>query len=309
MKPSRTPHIEIILPVANDVKNVLPLLNELDAITLKMREQATFSLLFIEDASHDGSRQLLRRLFKERTDARIIELVHPFGRDAAVTCGLEYFEGDAAMVMGNLKDSPAVIPEMFVAWQQGAKTVIAEAEKPEAKGMASRFLKKVTDTLHPLDLGIFCLLDRNVVLRLKRVRERSRNFRELVIFSSAEISRVKIDRPPVQRALKEKLRGLWALPSQFPAQRVSRFSIACSLVALTLGFVFLGVRIFANTETAPWTTVVTLTCFGFGLQLLCLGLLGGYIAHTLEEVKHRPLYLIDRIYSKKTQDKPAQQVA
>ena len=127
MKTQNTPHIEVILPVYNEVRNLLPLLKALDRVASALKDEARMTYLFVNDGSRDGSWELLYRLHKERDDVRVVDLIHNFGHSAALSAGVDHFHADIAVVMdADMQDAPDAILEMLAAWKKGAKTIVAE---------------------------------------------------------------------------------------------------------------------------------------------------------------------------------------
>lgn len=306
------PHIEIILPVYNEVNNIQPLLTALDRVVSSLRDRSRITYLFVNDGSDDGSRQLLHRIFKDREDVRVVDLVHNFGHSAALACGIDHFSGDAALVMdADLQDSPAVLIEMFQAWEKGAKTIVARR-----KGRSERFriffrlfyfvLHKLSPTLPPIDFGTHCLLDRTVVERMRQLKERTRYFPGLVSYSSSKIYAVSADRS--KRLHGQSRVGMFGLLqlaitafvgfSNTPVRLVSLLGILCSAAALTGGSGIILIKLLTTRAIPGWASMMTAMFFGSGIQLLCLGIIGEYVARIHEEVKNRPLYLTDRIQDK-----------
>ncbi len=325
MKTTPKPHIEIVLPVFNEVQNIQPLVKQLDAVAVQLKTFATLSYLFINDGSQDGSAELLYRMYRERDDIRVVHLVHNFGHASALTAGLDHFEGDIAVFMdADLQDAPTALMDMFLQWQKGKKTVVAERgeRKEKNKVLFKLFyflLHQSARTLPPINFGTHCLLDKSVIARMRQLKERNRYFPGLVSFSSGEITPIEIDRGARQHGKSRVgLAGLINLAltalvsfSSAPVKMVSFLGIMASGGSLMAGVVFVGIRIFTTRAIPGWASMMTAMAFGFGLQLLCLGIIGEYIARIYDEVKQRPLYLVDKILTKRAtgQKKPASEVA
>lgn len=107
-KAPTNPHIEVILPIYNEVQNIQPLIKELDKVQLQLKGNARLTYLFVNDGSKDGSAQLLQRLRRDRSDIRVVDLVHNFGHGPALAAGIDHFAGDIAVIMdADLQDPPA----------------------------------------------------------------------------------------------------------------------------------------------------------------------------------------------------------
>ena len=169
----KLPHIEIILPIFNEVKNIPILIERLDKVQTELKSEASMSYLFVNDGSQDGSFELLNQFHSRRSDIRVIHLLHNFGHGPALACGVEHFRGDLALFMdADLQDPPEAIPEMFHAWKNGAKTVVAERTTRSEKNklLFNTFyylLHKIAPTLPPVNFGTHCLLDGSVIARIK----------------------------------------------------------------------------------------------------------------------------------------------
>lgn len=306
------PKIEVILPVYNEVQNLVPLLRELDKSKAMLSSQADVGFLFVNDGSTDGSTEILHKLFKERSDVRVVDLIHNFGHSAALSCGIEYFQGDIAVVMdADLQDAPESMLQMFEAWKKGSKTVVAErGERKERNKWAFQlfyyFLNKLTKNDPPIQFGTHCLLDRSVVSRLKGIKEKNRYFPGLVAYSSQKIAPIRIDRNE-RKYGKSRVGyiGLLNLAmtaflsfSSTPVKFVSLVGILCSVGAIVSSFAIIFLKFFTERAIPGWASMMTAIAFGSGIQLMCLGIIGEYIARIYDEVKDRPLFLVDKILSK-----------
>ncbi len=309
---TKKPHIEIILPIYNELQNIPVLLSQLDSAITKLKDEASVSYLFVNDGSKDGSKELLNKLYTERTDVRVIHLIHNFGHPAALTCALEHFDGDLALIMdADLQDSPDAISSMFEAWKNGATTVVAERGKREEahsflfKGF-HYLLKKTARDLPPISFGTHSLMDKSVVSRMRKLRERNRYFPGLIGFSSSTITPIRIDRHKRQhgssrvgtlRLINLAITAFLSF-SNVPIRLVSVFGVMLSGGAVCLGLSVVYEKLFTDKAIPGWASTLSLIAFSTGAQLLCLGLIGEYIARIYEEVKDRPIYLVDEILEK-----------
>ena len=303
------PHIEVILPIFNELNNIPILVERLDRVKTEMSHEASMSYLFINDGSQDGSTELLNQLHGARSDIRVIHLLHNFGHGPALACGVQYFRGDMAIFMdSDLQDPPEAIPEMYRAWKQGAKTVVAERKSREEKNktLFNTFyflLHKIAPSLPPINFGTHCLLDSTVIQRLKGLKEKNRYFPGLVGFASPKIESVSIHRNDRNHGKSRVgLKGLINLAitaflsfSSTPVRIVSVMGLMASVVAILSGSVIVGIKLFTSLAIPGWASTMSTLAFGSGIQLLCLGIIGEYIARIYDEVKERPLYLVDDV--------------
>lgn len=306
---NKKPHIEAVIPVFNEV-NCLPLLiDQLDQAKSSISSEATFSYLFINDGSTDGTTELLRNLNIQRPDIRVVELLHNFGHSAALACGLDHFKGDAALFMdADLQDPPSALASLFYEWKKGTKTVVVErGKRSEKNGFLFKtfylLLRKASKSLPPINFGTHSLLDKTVVERMRIHKERNRYFPGLVALCSGQIAAINL--PRGERAYGKSRVGFWGLAhlaltaflsfSSAPIRLVSLLGFICSLGALVGASIIVAVKLLTEWAIPGWASTMSLLFFASGIQLLCLGILGEYVARIYDEVKERPLYWVGNI--------------
>jgi dolichol-phosphate mannosyltransferase len=215
MKPPQSPHIEVVLPVYNEVRNILPLLKELDKVAAALKGEARLSYLFVNDGSRDGTWELLYRLNRERGDVRVVDLIHNFGHNSALAAGVDHVDADIAVFMdADLQDPPDAIIEMLARWKKGARTVVAErGERQEKNKWAFKafyfVFHRLAKRMPPIDFGTHSMLDRSVVERMRLLKEKNRYFPGLVSYASGEIVAIPVDR--MARAHGKSRVGPWGL--------------------------------------------------------------------------------------------------
>lgn len=310
---NRLPHIEAVIPVYNEAESLPILISELDKNRIALAGQATLSYLFINDGSTDGTTELLRTLHRQRGDVRVVELLHNFGHAAALACGLDYFEGDLALFMdADLQDPPEALPMLFSEWKKGAQTVVVErSSRPERNRFFFKLfyflLRKTSRNVPPVNFGTHSLLDKQVVKRMKVHKERNRYFPGLIAFSSSSIKSIPWSRG--ERLHGNSRVGFWGLShlaltaflsfSSAPIRLVSLVGIICSVGALLGASIIVSVKLFTNWAIPGWASTMSLLFFASGIQLLCLGILGEYVARIYDEVKGRPLYWVQEEWNYK----------
>jgi dolichol-phosphate mannosyltransferase len=307
------PRIEVVLPIFNEEQNIPILLRELDVVTEKLSGRAKLQYLFINDASTDGSTRLLRQVHARRNDVRVVELLRNFGHGGAVHCGIEHFDGDIAVFMdADLQDSPGIIVDMFEAWEKGEHTVVADrvARKERIRVFIKVFyflLNRIAKLPNRINFGTFCLLDRSVVERMRQLKERNPYFPGLVILSSARLFPISTSRNArihgnSRMGLRRQIRlALIALVSysSTPVHIVSGIGMLSSLGAMAAGVVIICEKLFTDKAIPGWASILTAVFFASGVQLMCLGIIGEYIARVYDEVKGRPMYFIGQIFERK----------
>lgn len=301
-------HIEAVIPVYNEADSIPILLAELDKAREDLGAEATLSYLFINDGSTDGTSDLLQKLHQERSDFRVIQLIHNFGHGAALACGLDFFKGDLALFMdGDLQDPPSALSLLFNEWKKGFDTVVvARSQRSERLSWAFKLfyhlLQSNSKGLPPISFGTHSLIHRSVIERMRTQKERHRYFPGLVAFCSAKIASISL---PRQKRIFGSSRvgflglghlGLTALMSysSAPIRLVAMIGATCSIGSVIGGLFIVAIKLFTNRAIPGWASTLSLIFFASGLQLFCLAILGEYVARIYDEVKQRPLYWVDK---------------
>jgi len=271
-----------------------------------------YEIIFVNDNSPDNAREVLAALAAR--DPRVVIINHSrnFGSQNAFTSGMNIATGDAVILLdGDLQDPPELIEAFYQKWHEGYDVVYGERVQREA----TRFLQIAYKAFYrvfraasyvpmPLDAGDFSLIDRRVVDALNRLPENNRFIRGLrawVGFRQIGVSYVRPERM-FGRTTNSLLKNLgWARTailsfSYAPLDLITW--LALSTVGVSFAAIFLQVlaRIFLP-ELAPrgFTMLFCIVLFLGGIQLLCLSIIGSYLAHIYDEVKRRPPYIVESI--------------
>lgn len=304
--------ISFVFPIFNE-EDSIPELYERVTATIATRDDFDAELIFVNDGSRDKS--LAALLERQATDdrMRVIDFSRNFGHQIAVTAGLDFARGDAAIIMdSDLQDPPAVALELIDAWRDGYDVVYAQRRgrkdgwfKRLTAAVFYRVLRLLADIDIPRDTGDFRLIDRKVIDALGAMREHHRFLRGMVSFVGFRQTAVLFDRDerfagttgyPFRKMVQFASDGIMGF-STVPLKLISRVGYAVSFVAF-IGIVYaLVVRLFLpETVIEGWTfTIISVLAIG-GVQMVMTGLLGGYIARIFSEVQGRPLYLVAGAY-------------
>jgi glycosyltransferase involved in cell wall biosynthesis len=301
--------LAIVVPVYNE-ESVLPEFHRRLAAVLDGLP-ADAEIVYVNDGSRDGSMQLLAGLHRDDGRVAVIDLSRNFGKEVAMSAGLDHAGADAVVVIdADLQDPPELIPRMVDAWQQGSDVVLMQ----RASRAAESWLKRATARAFyraigsigtidiPPDVGDFRLLSRRTVEALCRFPERSRFMKGLFAWIGYPTRVIAYDRDA--RYAGETKWNYWRLWN-FALEGITSFSVVPLKVASYLGFIvaagaFLrGVYVIGKTllygdPVAGYPSLVVLVLFLGGLQLMALGIIGEYLARMFIEVKQRPLYLVQR---------------
>ncbi len=280
----------------------------------KMFEEigADYEIIFVNDGSPDNAREVLSELAERDRKVVVVNHTRAFGSQSAFTSGMRIATGDAVVLLdGDLQDPPEVIPQFVEQWQAGFDIVYGERVKREATAFMSRAYKlfyrvfrRLSYLNIPLDAGDFGLLDRRVVDALNSLPESHRFIRGLRAWVGYRQVGVPYVRPERMfgRTTNSLVKNVgWARRAIVSFSYVPLDLIAwLALLSVGVSFVALIAQLvlhFADPGLAPkgFTTLIVGMLFIGGIQLLCLAIIGSYVAHIYEESKHRPPYLVESI--------------
>lgn len=299
---------------------VVPLFNEEDALPLLQRRlmvalaevegEGGVEIVYVDDGSSDRSPALLKQLQVSCPVVSVVRFSRNFGKEQAITAGLQLARGEAVIVMdADLQHPPEMIPAMVAQWRAGADVVNmrrrSRADESWLKRSAAhgfyRAINRLSDIPIPENVGDFRLLSRRAVEALNQLPERNRFMKGL--FAWIGYKQVTLDYDCAERVAghsKWQFRQLW----QFAVEGITAFSVAPLKVATKLGlasallsfacgvYFFLRALFYGDPVPGFPTLIVVVLMLG-GLQLLAIGVLGEYIGRLSLESKRRPLFLIE----------------
>jgi polyisoprenyl-phosphate glycosyltransferase len=269
-------------------------------------------IIFVNDASPDNAAQVLKDLAAADPTVVVINHSRNFGSQSAFTSGMRISTGDAVVLMdGDLQDPPELIEKFYERWQEGYDVVYGQRVSRDAP-QYMRFLYKAFYRLFraasyvrvPVDAGDFSLLDRRVVAALNSLPENNRFLRGLrawVGFKQIGVPYVRPERM-FGRTTNSFLRNVqWARQailsfSYVPLDLITWFGLLTVALAFLSIVYQVAVRLLVPGSTPNgFTTLIILILFLGGVQLLCLSIIGSYLAHIYDEVKRRPPYIVESI--------------
>jgi glycosyltransferase involved in cell wall biosynthesis len=302
----------IVAPCYNEEGN----LSELHRRMAEVMDQTgePWELVLINDGSDDRTAELIHAL--HRSDPRIhyLDFARNFGHQIAVTAGVDYAQGEAVIIIdADLQDPPELILQMIEKWKEGYQVVYAV--RGERKGeswfklftakLFYRIIYRITEVDIPLDTGDFRLMDRKVVDALKQMQERHRFIRGMT-------SWVGFKQTGVTYTREERFSGETKYPFRrmlkFALDAVTSFSFFPLQMAMYLGFTIAGLsglgalvviiaRLFGDPNNQPFfgqATTLVMVLFLGGVQLISLGIIGEYLGRIYDEVKGRPMYIVNQ---------------
>jgi polyisoprenyl-phosphate glycosyltransferase len=301
--------LSVVVPVYNEDAVLPEFHRRLGAVLDTLSPHV--EIIYVNDGSRDASAALLAKLNAEDPRVCVIELSRNFGKEIAMTAGLDHADGDAVIVIdSDLQDPPELIADMVRVWQDGTDVVLMRRasrahESWFKKATASAFYRvigRLSDIDIPDNVGDFRLLSRRAVVAFRKLPERSRFMKGLFAWIGYPSRELLYDRDG--RFAGETKWNYWQLWN-FALEGITSFSAAPLKIASYVGFVTAlvafsyGVFVIAKTllygdAVRGYPSLVVLVLFLGGLQLMALGIIGEYIARMFVEVKRRPLYLIER---------------
>ena len=280
-----------------------------DRVRTALEPLGPFELVIVDDGSTDGTRDLLDRLASSDPRVAVVHLSRSFGHQAALTAGLEHARGNAvAMLDGDLQDPPELIADMVESWRDGADVVYGvRSERAGETRMklatASWFYRlfaRVGQVKLEQNSGDFRLLDRRALDALLCMRERNRFLRGMTVWIGFTQTAIAYERDP-RYAGETKFTP--RKMTRFAFDAITSFSWLPLQAATALGFffsalAFIGLPLvvvarFAGIYVPGVSSVLFVVLLLGGIQLITVGLIGEYVGRIYDEVKGRPLYLVE----------------
>ena len=278
--------------------------------------EVEFELICIDDGSNDETLSALINVSEKDSRFHIIELSRNFGKEAALTAGIDAATGDALIpIDADLQDPPEIIPALIKEWLKGAEVVLARRVDRSSDSLLKRKTAEIFYRVHnrissikiPENVGDFRLMDRIVVDTLKQLPEQHRFMKGLfgwVGFRTVTVDYVR----PTRIAGRTKFSGLklWNFAiegitsfSTVPLKFWTYIGVFGALVTLLYAFFTIIKTLIYGIDIPGYASLLVAVLFFGSLQLICLGVLGEYIGRIYMETKNRPLYVIRKHYGVK----------
>jgi glycosyltransferase involved in cell wall biosynthesis len=266
-------------------------------------------VLYVDDGSTDDTWAVLQDLAAADPSVRLLRLARNFGKEIALTAGLDAVDTDAAMVLdADGQDPPELIPAFVDKWRQGYDVVDGTRTARAGEGWFKRataaafyrVLNRLSDTAIPHDTGDFRLLSRRVLEALRQLRERQRFMKGLFAWVGFRQVALPYEREPrLAGRTKFNFWRLWNLAlegitgfSTVPLRVATYLGLGTALVAFLYGMWVIAKTLLWGDPVQGWPTMMAVILFLGGVQLIALGILGEYIGRLYLEAKQRPLYLV-----------------
>lgn len=316
--PSGRPLISVIVPVFNEEKNVENCYRSIKSVFDSVADQYRLEILFSDNHSTDRTFEILAELAAADPDLRVIRLARNFGFQRSLLTAYRNAAGDAAIQIDcDLQDPPELMIEFLRLWRKGHDVVAGIRRKREeprflqwARKSFYRILRRISDDQMIDDAGDFRLVDKSVIDRLKQVRDARPFTRGLVSALSARQTGIPYDRKArLFGASKFPLRRLWGFAmdgiinhSLVPLRLATLVGLAAFLSAfLMIGWYLLSFLVAGNEWPEGFATLTILLLGSIGLNAILIGIMGEYVGRIYEEVRIRPLTIIETTINLNTQ--------
>jgi len=306
--------LSIAIPVYNEETVLLELYRRLTNV-LDQVEGGPHEMVFVDDGSSDSTREILEGLAIADTRVKAVLLSRNFGHQSALSAALDYVTGDAVVLMdGDLQDAPETILRFLEQYRHGFDVVYAIREKRKESWWLKacyagfyRVIHHLSELRLPEGAGDFALLSRRVVDRITTMPERHRYLRGLRHWVGYRQIGIAVERDPRHSGIsKYSFSKLFQLAfdgifsfSVKPLRAATLLGFATTTASLAFVTFSIFAHLFFSRSPAGFTALITFMTLLAGIQLLFLGLIGEYVGRIYEQVKLRPMYVVDRVLTAK----------
>ncbi len=299
--------IAIIIPVYNEVSNLMLILNAIKIVVGPL--PYNYNVIFVDDGSDDDSLQFIKQLALSNAEVNYISFSRNFGHQNALKAGFDMSNADAVISMdGDMQHPPEVLPKLLALWEQGNDIVYTirkdHREMPMMKRKTSDLFYNILNRLSSIELekgtADFRLLDKKVVDVLREIKEYDLFWRGLVKWLG--FKQISLEYTPADRA-SGKSKYTYKKMMEFALRGITSFSTKPLTIAIYLGFIsallsvlyvpYALIAHYNGHSTSGWASVIVTIAFFGGVQLIILGIIGMYLGKLFMQSKQRPHYIIN----------------
>ncbi|MGD8322359.1 MAG: glycosyltransferase family 2 protein [Gemmatimonadota bacterium] len=304
------PRVSVAVPLFNEEETIPELLRRVGAV-LDGLPGGPHEMVLVDDGSTDRTWALLEEA--ARSDPRVVAvaLSRNFGHQPALTAALDHVRGDVVVLAdGDLQDPPEEIPRFLQAWTEGYDVVYAKRERRKEPLWLRfcywayyRLLARMAKPTLPLDAGDFSLLSRRVVEEIRRAPERQRYLRGLRAWAGFRQLALPVERADRHagrskysfgRLVELGLDGIFSF-SIIPIRAAAFLGMAAAALAVLFAAYAVYAKLFLDRSPQGFTALLVVGVFLAGVLLFFLGVIGEYVGRIYQEVKARPVYVVDRV--------------
>lgn len=300
--------LSVVVPAFNE-EDVLEAFHE-RLLRVLAEVNMRYEVVYVNDGSTDSTMSVMRRLREESRVVGIVDLSRNFGKEIALTAGLDVAEGDAVIVIdADLQDPPELIPSLIERWHEGFDVVYAKRTRRLGESLLKRvtahvfyrFMQSIGQVKIPEDTGDYRLLSKRAVSALKQLRERHRFMKGLFSWIGYRQTSIPYERDP--RFAGETKWNYWRLWN-LALEGITSFTTAPLRMSTYLGvftaagaflygtYMIIKTLLFGN-PVAGYPSLIVVMLFLGGVQLMAIGVMGEYVGRIFNESKLRPLYLVN----------------
>lgn len=308
--PDSAPDVSLIVPVYKEEANIRPFLARAEAVFDRM--QASYEIIFALDPSPDKTEEVIQEEINRNPNIKLLVFSRRFGQPAATMAGILSCTGKTCVVIDvDLQDQPELIKQMHAKLADGFEVVYAKRRSRKGETLIKRMvahlgyslINKLSDVQIPRNTGDFRIMTRRVIEELRRLNESHGFLRGLVAYVGFKQAFIEYDRDEryagvgnynrFTGSLKIGLNGLISFSAR-PLFLMSISGFVLAVFSFLLGAWYVLQKLIGIDLTPGLSTTVLVVTFFAGVQLLGLGLIGEYVGRIYDEVKRRPMYIVDR---------------
>ena len=313
MNPHSNLQLSVVVPVYKEAENIRPFLDRISIVLDSM--SLPYEIIFALDPSPDLTEEIILREIERNSLIKLIVFTRQFGQPAATMAGIFFSRGETCVVIDvDLQDPPELIPLMYEKLKEGYEVVYAKRVSRKGETFIKKIvsvmgywvINKLSDIQIPTNTGDYRIMTKRVVLELRRLNESHGFLRGLVAYIGFKQTFIEYARDQRYQgkgkynrftgSLKIGLNGLFSFSSR-PLSVMSVIGFGISCFSFLLGTWYVIQKLVGINVTPGLSTTVLAISFFAGVQLLGMGLIGEYVGRIYDEVKRRPLYLVDREYN------------
>jgi glycosyltransferase involved in cell wall biosynthesis len=301
------PLLSIVVPAHNEEKVLREFHERLSRSIAGLDMEV--EIVFVNDGSRDGTLKVMREVRRQDPRIAIVDLSRNFGKEIAMTAGLDHVSGDAVVIIdADLQDPPELIPDLIREWRQGYDVVYARRVSREGEGAIKKFtaylfyriMRRSTRVRIPSDTGDFRLLSRRALDSLLKLREQHRFMKGLFAWIGYRQKAVTYRREArFAGATKYNYWALWNFAiegftsfSISPLRISSYLGLFTAACAFVYGFVMIFKTLVYGSPVPGYPSLMVVILFLGGIQLIAIGIIGEYLGRMFNETKKRPLYFV-----------------
>jgi polyisoprenyl-phosphate glycosyltransferase len=310
--------LTVVVPAYNESTGLREFHARLAAVFDNLGPELTGDVLYVDDGSRDDTWQVIRSLHESDPRAAGLKLSRNFGKEHAMTAGLDHTDADAVVVIdADLQDPPELIPEFVKRWRDGFDVVYGTRSSRAGESVAKkitasafyRVMERLSSTPVPRDTGDFRLMNRRAVQALGKLRERQRFMKGLFAWVGYKQTAIEYERDRrFAGASKFNYWRLWNFAiegitsfSGAPLKMATYVGVFTAVLAFLFGIYVLVKALLFGDPVRGYPTLMLVILFLGGVQLIALGMIGEYLGRLYLEAKQRPLYLVDEIIDAKNE--------